>query len=445
MAEPTAAAAAPVPRPRVLIIGAGFAGLYTALALAAQPSAPSILLIEPRERFLFLPLLYELLSGELPLWQVAPRYDTLLAGHGIAWLAERVERIDADASRVQTSSGQWLAYDRLVIASGGSVDHFAIPGAERHSLGFRSLDDVTRLQALLEQLRRRPAPLQRLAVVGAGPTGVELACKLADLCHGTTRIELIEQGPEPLPGSPAFNREQALLALRRRDVRLRCRTRVTAVQADGLSLRHRDGAADPLDAAGPAAADGAAAASRDETLPVNGVIWTAGLRFAPPPITPPPLRDRRGRFLCEPDLRLRGQPRIFVAGDLAHPLASATVDSVVDSFSTSGSGAATASSDPMAAASAAWPSTAQVAFQQAPVLASNLRRSLAGEPLQPFRWRNLGEMLSLGRGEACLTAVGLTLAGPAAFQLRRLAYLTRLPGFSQQLRAAAAWAAETLP
>ena len=444
MAEPTAAAAAPVTRPRVLIIGAGFAGLYTALALAAQPSAPSILLIEPRERFLFLPLLYELLSGELPLWQVAPRYDALLAGHGIAWLAERVERIDADASRVQISSGQWLAYDRLVIACGGSVDHFAIPGAERHSLGFRSLDDVTRLQALLAQLNRRPVPLQRLAVVGAGPTGVELACKLADLCHGSTLIELIEQGPEPLPGSPAFNREQALQALRRRDVRLRCRTRVTAVQADGLSLRHRDGAAEPLDA--PAAAGGAASASRDEPLAVNGVIWTAGLRFAPPPITPPPPRDRRGRFLCEPDLRLCGQPRIFVAGDLAHPLASATVDSVVesvvDSASTSGPGEATAASDPLAAA---LPSTAQVAFQQAPVLASNLRRSLAGEPLQPFRWRNLGEMLSLGRGEACLTAVGLTLAGPAAFQLRRLAYLTRLPGFSQQLRAAAAWAAETLP
>jgi NADH dehydrogenase len=86
-----------------------------------------------------------------------------------------------------------------------------------------------------------------------------------------------------------------------------------------------------------------------------------------------------------------------------------------------------------------------VAFQQAPLLAANLRRSLAGEPLEPFQWRNLGEMLSLGRGEACLTGMGLTLAGPAAFQLRRLAYLTRLPGLSQQLRAAASWAVEALP
>ena len=148
--------------------------------------------------FRSLPLLYELLSGELPLWQVAPRYDALLAGHGIAWLAERAERIDAAASRVQTNSGQWFAYDRLVIACGGASDHFGIPGAEQHSLSFRSLADVTRLQALLERLTRRPAPLQRLAVVGAGPTGVELACKLADLGRGSTLIELIEQGPQAL-------------------------------------------------------------------------------------------------------------------------------------------------------------------------------------------------------------------------------------------------------
>ncbi|MFN7899664.1 MAG: NAD(P)/FAD-dependent oxidoreductase [Synechococcaceae cyanobacterium] len=442
MAEATAAAAQHHPRPRVLIIGAGFAGLYAALALAAQPAPPSILLIEPRERFLFLPLLYELLSGELPLWQVAPRYDALLAGHGIAWLAERAERIDAEASRVQTSSGQWFAYDRLVIACGGDSDHFGIPGAEQHSLGFRSLDDVARLQGLLE--RPNPGPSgspRRLAVVGAGPTGVELACKLADLSGGTTLIDLIEQGPQPLPGSPAFNREQALLALRRRDVRLRCRTRVTAVRADGLSLRPQDA---PASAATP---------TRDEELPVNAVVWTAGLRFAPPPISPPPPRDGRGRLLCEPSLQLRGQPRIFVAGDLAHPVAHPEANGPSQAASRPETGAETGAqtgAEPGSAAGAgqagtALPATAQVAFQQAPVLAANLRRSLAGEPLQPFQWRNLGEMLSLGRGEACLTAVGLTLAGPAAFQLRRLAYLTRLPGFSQQLRAAAAWAAESLP
>jgi NADH:ubiquinone reductase (non-electrogenic) len=88
------------------------------------------------------------------------------------------------------------------------------------------------------------------------------------------------------------------------------------------------------------------------------------------------------------------------------------------------------------------PSSAQVAFQQAPLLASNLLRSLANEPLEPFRWNDLGEMLSLGRGEASLCGVGLTLAGRAAFQLRQLAYLSRMPGLSHTLRVAAGWLAD---
>jgi NADH dehydrogenase len=91
------------------------------------------------------------------------------------------------------------------------------------------------------------------------------------------------------------------------------------------------------------------------------------------------------------------------------------------------------------------PTTAQVAFQQAPVVAANLLRSLRGEPLQTFRWNDLGEMLSLGKGEAAVTGAGITLAGPAAFQVRRLAYLARLPRLSLQVKAAAGWLAALSP
>ena len=145
---------------------------------------------------------------------------------------------------------------------------------------------------------------------------------------------------------------------------------------------------------------------------MNGVIWTAGLSFLPPAISPAPARNEAGRLLCESDLRLRGCGDVFVVGDLAALEAS-----------------------PL-------PATAQVAFQQAAVVATNLLRSLAGEPLEAFAWKDLGEMLSLGRGEACLTGMGLTLAGTAAYQVRRLAYLTRLPGRSLQLRVAAGWLAD---
>lgn len=390
-----AVAEPPVADGPVVIVGGGFGGLYTALALAGRRPGLSILLIEPHSRFLFQPLLYELLSAELASWEVAPGYDSLLQGRGVAWLQDRVVRIDSERRRLHTLAGRQIDYGRLVIATGGQPDSFGVPGVEAHSQGFRSLQDVERLRRLIAELRQARRPLQRLAIVGAGPTGVELACKLADLLEGSAVVELIEQGDRLLPQARAFNREQALQALQRRDVRLRCHSRVIAISADHLQLRH-----------------GASEAERlDERLNVNGVIWTAGLKFEAPLISPPALQDPRGRLLCEPDLRLQGRQAEFALGDIAH-LPDAPV-----------------------------PATAQVALQQATLLADNLLRSLAGESLQPFHWRDLGEMMSLGIGEASLCGGGLTLAGAAADRLRRLAYLSRLPGLPHQLRVAAGWLA----
>ena len=394
----------------VVIVVGGFGGLYTALALAQRKDHPPVLLIEPNERFLFLPLLYELLSGELRGWEIAPRYYGLLAGRGLAWLQDRVERVDADRHQLHTAAGRSLSYGRLVIATGAQSNTFAVPGADRHSLGFRSLADVERLQHLLADLKNQRRPLQRIAVVGAGPTGVELACKLADMAEGSAVIELIEQGPQLLPQARAFNMEQAVLALRRRDVRLRLRTQVAAVEAEAITLHgHPDGDSTPT----------------SETLAVRAVVWTAGLSFKAPRIDPAPSCDSRGRLLCGPDLRLQEHGDLFVAGDLASP---------VDPDGTASEAPGTTT-----------PATAQVAFQQAAVLATNLIRSLRGEPLEPFQWKDLGEMMSLGIGEASLTAAGVTLAGPAAYQLRRLAYLTRLPGRPHQLRVAAGWLADWKP
>ncbi|MEX0588705.1 MAG: NAD(P)/FAD-dependent oxidoreductase [Cyanobium sp.] len=381
-----------------MIVGGGFGGLYTALALAARRHHPPILLIEPNDRFLFLPLLYELLSGELRSWEIAPRYDTLLAGKGVAWLQDRVERIDADASLVHTAGGRQLPYCRLVVATGAQSNSFGIPGVAEHSLGFRTLADVERLQRLMSDLRQRVKPLQRLAVVGAGASGVELACKLADQLQGSAILELIEQGPGLLPQAKAFNREQADRALQRRDVRLRTHTRVEAIQPGKLELHGPGGA---------------------EQLSVEAVIWTAGLRFSAPAITPAAAIDRGGRLMCTPSLQLRDQERIFALGDIGH------VDDHTQDESTK----------PL-------PATAQVAFQQAECLAGNLLNSLAGEPLAPFQYNDLGEMMSLGEGEASLTGGGFTLAGAAAFQIRKLAYLARMPGKTHQLKVAAGWLAD---
>jgi len=387
-----------VPSP-VVIVGGGFGGLSTALQLAQQPNHPPVLLIEPQERFLFLPLLYELLSDELSRWQIAPRYEDLLAGQGIAWLRDRVCTIDTGSASLRTEGGRELHYSQLVIASGGRPESFGIPGVEQHALGFRNLADVERLQQLVQTLRQRRRPLQRLVVVGAGATGVELACKLADLLEGSAVIELVEQGVELLPTSKAFNREQARLALQRRDIRLRTGTRVVAVQADGLELSRSTGT------------------NGSERLQADGVVWAAGVAGCVPPISPPLALDRRGRLLCNADLSVVGLSHVFALGDAASCPGEET------------------------SSAAAYPATAQVAYQQAERLAANLLLTRAGEPLQPFVWNDLGEMLGLGIGQATITGMGLTLAGPGAYQMRRLAYLARLPGLSQKLKVAAGWLA----
>ncbi|MFZ9947243.1 MAG: NAD(P)/FAD-dependent oxidoreductase, partial [Vulcanococcus sp.] len=221
----------------VVVVGGGFGGLSAALQLAATAPDVPVILIEPQERFLFLPLLYELLSHELRRWEIAPRYSELLAGKGVVWLQDRVSQIDTTAQQLRTQAGQQLSYGQLVLATGGKPTSFGIPGVEEHCLGFRSLADVDQLQQLVARLKQQQRPLQRLAIVGAGASGVELACKLADLLQGAAVLELIEQGEELLPASRSFNREQAQQALLKRDIRLRTGTRVMAVSATAVSLQ----------------------------------------------------------------------------------------------------------------------------------------------------------------------------------------------------------------
>ena len=366
----------------IVIVGGGFAGLYTALELARRPGHPPLLLVEPRDRFVFLPFLYERLSGELPLWQMAPRYDALLAGHGIGWQRDRVAAVEPDSCHVVLESGQRLHYSQLVIATGAKPDSFGIPGVEDHALRFHSLDDVEALRAQLPTIRNR------VAIVGAGPSGVELACKLADLLRGQASVELIERGERCLPQAKAFNRSQAELALQQRDVRLRCQCGVQAVQAGQLTLQDAQG--------------------QSSTLAVDAVVWTAGQRTALP--AGALATDARGRLRCNASLQLESDSRIFSLGDTA-----------------------SVPHDPEL------PATAQVAFQQAQLLARNLLLARENQPLEEFKWKDLGEMLSLGVGDATLTGMGLTLAGSSAYQLRRWTYLTRLPGCRLPLQVAAGW------
>ena len=384
------------PQQSIVVVGGGFGGLSAALELAAKGKGVPVVLIEPQERFLFLPLLYELLSEELRRWEVAPPYRELLAGKGVVWLQDRVSQIDTISQLVRTEDGQQVRYSQLVLATGGKPCTYGIPGVAEHCLGFRSLADVEQLQQRVQRLRQQQRPLQRIAIVGAGASGVELACKLADLLDGAAVVELIEQGDELLPTARSFNRDQARDVLLKRDIRLRTGTRVIAVGSTSLTLQRGDG-------------------TSQEELSCDGVIWTGGVVGSVPPITPAVELDRRGRLTCDESLQVLGADHLFALGDAA--------------FCPDGFGGS-------------YPATAQVAYQQASCVAANVLHEQRGEELEPFIWKDLGEMLGLGVGQATLTGMGITLAGPAAFQLRRLAYLARMPGLQHQLRVAGGWLAD---
>ncbi|BEV36833.1 NAD(P)/FAD-dependent oxidoreductase [Synechococcus sp. M16CYN] len=368
----------------MVIVGGGFGGLFSSLAVHRQlPDCP-VVLIEPRKQFLFQPLLYELLSNELQEWEVAPRYSQLVSNKGICWLRDRVIGIDRLTHTLQTLSGDRIPWGQLVIATGSKPNDFGIPGVREHGSGFCNLSDVRYLRQLVQGFHRRRHPNAALAIVGAGSTGVELSCKLADLLEGKARIHLIEMGDSILPNSSAFNRERANAALERKDVIIHLNTSVTRVEANRVVLRE------------------------DDAIAHQGLVWTAGNQPDFPCLQPPP-SIIRGRLAVDGDLRLQGSTDIFAIGDTA-----ITIDHPV-------------------------PATAQVAMQQGEAVGEAIATLRIGEKPPMFQFNDRGEMLSLGIGDATLTGLGITMAGPLAFQLRRAAYLTRMPALSVGVRSAAAW------
>ncbi|MFS8867888.1 NAD(P)/FAD-dependent oxidoreductase [Synechococcus sp. H65.1] len=391
---------------RIGILGGGFGGLYTALELIRRPwpEPPQITLVDRQERFVFAPLLYELLTGELEDWEVAPRFQDLLPPESVQFCQGSVQSIDLKARRVLLREGQSLEYDALVLALGGETPLEGVPGAAEFAFPFRTLADAQRLRAHLKTLEAREAaqPIT-LAIVGAGASGVELACKLADRLGSRGQICLVELGSQILPGFTPSTREAAQAALARRQVRVELQTKVLGIEAVEensappfrLRLQRRE-------------------AQEMATALVDAVLWTVGTRPAAVIADLDLPKSERGRLQVLPTLQTPTFPEVFALGDVA---------AVVD-----------AEGQPV-------PATAQAAFQQAGYCAWNLWALLTQErPLLPFRYFSLGEMLSLGTDAAVLSGLGgLTLTGPLGYLARRAVYLVRLPTLEHQLKVGWNW------
>lgn len=383
------------PTTKICILGGGFGGLYTALRLSKLPwestPKPEIILVDQSDRFVFSPLLYELLTRELQTWEIAPPYSELLQGTGIQFHQAAVSAIDINKQTVQLADKSELNYDRLVLALGGETPLDLVSGAATHAYPFRTITDAYRLEERLRILETTNPEKIRVAIVGAGYSGVELACKLADRIGEKGRLRLIELSDQILRTSPEFNREAAKKALDSKGVFIDLETKVAAIDQDSISLEYKN---------------------QIDTIPVDLVIWTVGTKVSPVVKSLPVKQNQQGKITTTPQLQVLEHPEIFALGDLA------------DSVDAEGKKV---------------PATAQVAFQQADYTAWNIWATITNRPLLPFRYQPLGEMMALGIDNATLTGLGVQLDGSFAYLARRLAYLYRLPTLNHQLKVGFNW------
>ena len=387
-----------------VILGGGFAGLFTALELSGKGR---VTLVCDEDHFLFTPMLYEYVSGEVEAWHIAPKYGELLDG-GVEWINDAVANVDLDSSQVKLASGKKLSYDVLVLALGGVTNYAGVEGAEEYSIPFRKLRNADRLrQTMVEALDHVPPDLppqdvQRaltFAVVGAGASGVELSTKMADLLRdafkrralpGGSRVLVIEMGDRVVPGMGDEIREFVEDALLQSHVEVHTLTRVVRVSPKSVTIEHNN---------------------QHTEIETAAVVWTGGVRVNPIIEQLSVEKNARGLIMVEPTLQTRSYDNVFALGDIAfYPAATPTLAG-----------------------------TAQLAFQEASLAADNVAAFLSGGKLKSKHFEELGEAVSLGTERAAVLAGGKAFGGPLARQARFALYTSRLPTWHHRLRVGASW------
>ncbi|HSS20860.1 MAG TPA: NAD(P)/FAD-dependent oxidoreductase [Pyrinomonadaceae bacterium] len=390
---------------RVVIVGGGWSGVFTALDLSG---AADVTLITDSDHFLFTPMLYEYFSGEVEAWHIAPTYQELLDTNVKVVKAE-VSAVDLASQTVSLSSGRAdIGYDALVLAVGGVNNFAGVSGAEEHAIPFRKLADADRLrQRMVAALDHVPPDLppqdtQRaltFAVVGAGASGVELSTKMADLLRdafkrralrGEPRVLVIEMGDRVVPGMGDDIREIVEQALGQSHVEIHTLTRVIRVDDKTLTFEHN---------------------GQQTEIETAAVVWVGGVRMNPLVEKLSVEKNSRGLILVEPTLQVRSHKNVFALGDIAF----------------------------FADAAPSLAGTAQLAFQQAKLAASNIKAFLSGAELQTKHFEELGEAVSLGTERAAVLAGGKAFGGPLARQARFALYTARLPTWHHRLKVGASW------
>ena len=390
---------------QIVIVGGGFGGLFTALELGSDHD---VTLISDEDHFLFTPMLYEYLSGEVEEWHIAPAYKELLDSH-VKLVRDEVTSIDLEGQLISfTQRSETLKYDVLVLAVGGVTNFAGVDGAAEHAIPFRKIVHADELRSrMVAALDRVPPDLppqdtQRaltFAVVGAGASGVELATKMADLLRdafqrralrGEPRVLVIEMGDKVVPGMGREIREVVDEAMRESHVEVHTLTRVVSVTEKTVVIEH-EGRQTEIDAA--------------------AVVWAGGVRVNPLVESLKLEKTTRGLIVVNPTLQVTSRENLFALGDIAF------YQDAVPTLA----------------------GTAQLALQQAGLVARNVKAFLAGDPLETKHFEELGEAVSLGTERAAVLAGGKAFGGPLARQARFALYTARLPTWHHRLRVGASW------
>jgi NADH dehydrogenase len=393
------------PKARILIIGGGFGGLFTALELSGECD---VTLVSDEDHFLFTPMLYEYLSGEVEAWHIAPRYDELLDS-GVRVVRGQIAEIDlAKQEAALVGRAESIPYDVLVLAVGGVTNFWNIEGAEENAMPFRKLVHADAIRnRMIETLDLVPPDVEpqfarsasTFAIVGGGASGVELATKMSDLLRdafrrralpGEPRVMVIEMGDKVVPGMGDEIRSFVADALREARVEIHTRTRVVSVQKDGLVFEDR---------------------GEVTRLKAAATVWTAGVRVSPLIEAVELEKDKRGLLLVRPTLQTTQRDNVFALGDIAYvPDAAATLAG-----------------------------TAQLALQEARLAGDNIKAFLKGRELKTKHFEELGEAVSLGTERAAVLTGGKAFGGALARQARFALYTSRLPTWHHRLKVGASW------
>lgn len=397
----------PSPTPHIVIVGAGFAGLACAQQLGGSDVA--VTLIDRRNYHLFAPLLYQVATAVLSPGEIAEPIRRVLSRHqNITVLLGEVEGVDTNARQVRVD-GRSIPYDELVLATGATHSYFGHPEWERFAPGLKTMEDARRIrtQVLMafERAEMEADPTERerlmtIAVIGGGPTGVEMAGAVAELARlalvkdfrhinpAEARVVLLEAAPRILTAFPEDLSVYAERALKRLGVTIRTGTPVEDISEQGVTLK-------------------------DGFLPASVKIWGAGVEASPVGRWLGIETDRAGRVRVNPDLSVPGLEHVYVLGDV----------SLLDG----------PNGRPL-------PGLAQVADQQGRYLGKALLARREGRKAPgPFRYRSRGNLAVVGRNSAVIDFDGKHLRGFPAWVLWGIVHIYLLVGFQNRFLVVMRW------